>query len=192
MRPGKPGPTSSRTDIDFGCLNASYYEDSTPPRGHSSVNQLDYRPLLEKLMPHIDTFLAMLHEARVKQKQLLPGDPQQLVYKNIALQLERALLLLNSTDAPVPSDAAVLLEWAEKIRRDFLREHVPTVTGSPTGTLTSTFKPDLRLVPNGEAPGRVAQGNGYTYERCEQEFQGDREVGEITLIERDYTHPIDV
>lgn len=56
-------------------------EDSTPPRGHSSVNQLDYRPLLEKLMPHIDTFLAMLHEARVKQKQLLPGDPQQLVYK---------------------------------------------------------------------------------------------------------------
>ena len=28
--------------------------------------------------------------------------------------------------------------------------------------------------------------------RCEQESQQDREVGEITLIERDYMHPIDV
>ncbi|KAK2190008.1 hypothetical protein NP493_89g04000 [Ridgeia piscesae] len=177
---------------DFGCTNAAYYEDIAPVRGPPPQSQLDYRPLVEKLTPHIDTFLMMLHEARVKQKQLLPGDPQLLVYKNIALQLERALLLLNSSDAPVPSDAAVLLEWADKIRRDFLREHVPTVTSSPTGTLTSTFKPDLRLVPNGDSPGRALQGNGYTYERCEQGLQGDREVGEITLIERDYTHPIDV
>ena len=56
-------------------------EDIAPVRGPLPQSQLDYRPLVEKLTTHINTFLAMLHEARVKQKQLLPGDPQLLVYK---------------------------------------------------------------------------------------------------------------
>ena len=267
-------------------------EGSVTSQRRPSTSQIEYRPLLEKLVPHLDTFLVMLHEARVKQRLLLPGDSQLLIYKyvskyactfsfyfphanffllfqykscrydgifsfsmslcpschpliflyciisfawscfrlfylhfswyirlqnftisviylrsfcpsdvfvsylsmllrtttvasssrspqsvflspfhpidycrspvplslshclsthnlscwfhrwateiiillkfvkcsvlfrNIAHQLERTLLLLNSCDAPVPSDAVILLEWADRIRRDFLREHV--------------------------------------------------------------------
>ena len=56
-------------------------EDIASIRGPLPQSQLHYRPLVDKLTPHIETFLVMLHEARVKQKQLLLGHPQLLVYK---------------------------------------------------------------------------------------------------------------
>ncbi|KAK2170801.1 hypothetical protein NP493_1141g00038 [Ridgeia piscesae] len=172
-------------------------EDIAPVRGPLPQSQLDYRPLVEKLTIHINTFLMMLHEARVKQKQLLSGDPQLLVYKNIPFSWSESSCCstaamprcpetpLYSLSGPTAYDATSCKNtWYERNILLFTFPNPlpgPTITSSPKGTLT--FKPDLRLVPNGDSPGRALQGNGYTYERREQGLQGDREVGEITLRE---------
>lgn len=158
-----------------------------------------FTDLVRELRPQLDTFLSMLKEVKIRNRGLQNGDSRSYVYKNVIHQLIRVLTLLNSEteEQDVPSDGVLLLRWAQSLLQKYLAINDPEYwePGSPVGTLTSTFKPDHKLVPHGVAPGIHHSNNSFKYERYDPDELDDISEDYKSLsiqLDHDFTEPIEV
>ncbi|KAK2152731.1 hypothetical protein LSH36_320g02097 [Paralvinella palmiformis] len=156
-----------------------YSNDSTVVEGR--LQRLHYYHQVLALAPHIDTFAAMLRDAKLK---------------NLVHQLCRVVTVIGDHAAPMPTDGNLLLDWARQMLTDYKRFQRPNWNLPDVSPMV--LSAISRSLPSGhfsQRSGHFSQHSTSTPQRSSNQWmEADRELGEIAAVhlDSDVSEPIEV